>query len=85
MRKGFRNLLMAICFSILFVVGVPAQSQAAKALSSSLKVEGENKVKLSWKKQAVDEYRIYRADSGNDNYRLLAKVSGKKKAIRIQR
>ena len=80
MKKGFYNVLIALCFNILFAVGIPVQSQAAKVLSSSLKVEGENKVKLSWKKQAVDEYRIYRADSADGNYRLLAKVSGNKKS-----
>lgn len=80
MRKGFRNLLIVLCFSMLFAVSMPIQSQAAKLLSSSLKVEGENKVKLSWKKQAVDEYRIYRANSYNGNHKLLAKVSGKKKS-----
>lgn len=79
MRKEFRNLVIILCFSILFAAGVPVQSQAA-VLPTSLKVEGENKVKLSWKKQAVDEYRIYRANSSNGNYRLLAKVSGKKKS-----
>lgn len=80
MRKGFRYLLIVLCFSMLFAAGVPVKSQAAAVLSTSLKVEGENKVKLNWKKKAVDEYRIYRADTGKGNYRLLAKISGKKKS-----
>lgn len=64
---------------MLFAFSMPIQSQAA-VLPTSLNVEGENKIKLSWKKKPVDEYRIYRANSYNGNFRLLAKVSGKKKS-----
>lgn len=85
MKNILRNLLIILCFSMLIVFGVSTQSQAAKVLQSSVKVEGEKKVKLSWKKTSASEYRIYRADTSggkeeNLNYRLIATVSGKKKS-----
>lgn len=82
MKNVLRNLLMILCFSMLLVFGTSTQSQAAKVLQSSVKVEGEKKVKLSWKKTSASEYRIYRTDAGsndiNSKYRLIATVSGKK-------
>ncbi|MDD6069667.1 MAG: hypothetical protein PUC12_02490 [Clostridiales bacterium] len=85
MKNKIYKFLFTLCLGMLFAVGIPTQSQGAKYkhFNVSAKVEGENKVKLKWKKQPVVKYEIYRADVASGSlktgtYKWIATISGKK-------
>ncbi len=91
MKKQKR--ISKLCLVALFVMVVCIKTNVyaidEETFQSKVSVEDEQKIKLSWKKQKVKQYKIYRADVKVTKdgvwkvgkYRLLKTLSGKKKSF----
>ena len=73
---------LILCFGMLMVLCTATKSQAAKYMEVGTSVKNKTTVEISWKKQSVTGYEIYRAKCNKSgdykNYQKIATVSGKK-------